>query len=449
MGILDTLRTGASGLFAASAGLDATSHNIARARLPGATRRSLDVSTQRALRQGLVHVGQGVQVDGIVRDDPGLLGVQRIDAAGEAASARTRRDGLSFIAPLVDETVSSGPRSTLTAFFESLTVATTDPGDPNLRTAVLQAGEAFATSVVRASSGFDDAMDQFTGRIEAGVAPVNEMLAAVASFNAEITGVHDGVASPDLADERDRVVRELAELAGFEVRFEANDTATLYLDDHIVVQGSTYRTVTYEEPATFSLAIDGGTIAVDPGGALQGYVEAYDAVRGYKADLDAFAEQFADEVAATQALGFTAGGATGGPLFTFDAQDPAGSFSLAAGLTADDLAFAGNAGAAAGDGDNLARLVLLQNQQFVGGRTPGDALSSITNQVALDLAEAERVTDRTDAVLLDLDQLAENLHGIDVDEEATQLVAYQTAYQASARVVSTAQSLVSTLLEIT
>ncbi|MEM6928627.1 MAG: hypothetical protein AAF602_16945, partial [Myxococcota bacterium] len=290
MGILDTLRTGASGIFAASAGLDATSHNIARARLPGATRRSLDVSTQRALRQGLVHVGQGVRVDGIVRDDPGLLGVQRIDAAGEAASARTRRDGLSFIAPLVDETVSSGPRSTLTAFFESLTVATTDPGDPNLRTAVLQAGEAFATSVVRASSGFDDAMTQFTGRIEAGVAPVNEMLAAVASFNAEITGVHDGVASPDLADERDRVARELAELAGFEVRFEANDTATLYLDDHIVVQGSNYRTVTYEEPATFSLTIDGGTVAVNPGGALEGYVAAYEAVRGYKADLDAFAE---------------------------------------------------------------------------------------------------------------------------------------------------------------
>ncbi len=448
MGILDTLRTGASGIFAASAGLDATSHNIARARLPGATRRSIDVSTRRAYRQGLVHVGQGVQVDGIVRDEPGLLGIQRIDAAGDAASARTLRDGLAFIAPLVDETVSSGPRSTLTAFFESLTIATTDPGDANLRTAVVQAAEAFAKSVGRARKGFEDAMLQFTGRIEAGVEPVNEMLAAVASFNAEITGVHDGVASPDLADERDRVIRELGELGGFEVRFEADGTATLFLDDHIVVQGAHARSVNYEEPTSFTIAIDGGQVAVEPGGALAGYVEAYEAVAGYASDLDTFAALFADEIAATQALGFTRTGAVGRPVFEYDPLNPAGSFAVATGLTGDDLAFAGDPSAAPGDGENLASLIALQYENFVGGRTPGDALSSITNQVALDLAEAERVTERTDAVLLDLDQLAENLHGIDVDEEATQLVAYQTAYQASARVVSTAQSLVSTLLEI-
>lgn len=448
MGILDTIRTGASGILAAASGLDATSHNIARARVPGATRRSVDLSTRRAIRQGLVHIGQGVQVDGIVRDTPGLLGVQRIAAAGEAASASTLRDGLSFIAPLVDETVSDGPRSTLTAFFESLTVATTDPADSNLRTAVIQAAEAFAKSVARARKGFDDALIQFEGRIEAGVEPINEMLATVAAFNREITGVSDGVASPDLADERDRVIRDLAELGGFQVRFEADDTATLFLDGHVVVQGATSRTVDYEPPTGFTMAIDGGRVAVDPGGALQGYVDAWNAVDGYASDLDDFTQLFADQIEATQAAGFTTSGASGGAIFAYDALNPAQSLTVAPGLRPEDLAFAGSAGAAAGDGDNLASLIALQNQAFVNGRTPGDALSSITNQVALDLAEAERITERTDAVLLDLDQLAGNLYGIDVDEEASNLIAYQTAYQASARVVSTAQQLVGTLLEI-
>jgi len=448
MGILDTIRTGASGLLAASAGLDATSHNIARSRLPGATRRSVDLSTRHPLRQGLVHIGQGVQIDGIVRDDPGLLGVQRILAAGDASASRTLSDGLSFVAPLVDETVSDGPRSTLTAFFAALSTATTDPADPNLRSAVIQAAEAFATSVVRARNGFDDAQQQFETRIEAGVAPVNQMLATVAAFNQEITSITDGVASPDLADERDRIVRDLAEMAGFEVRFEADDTTTLFLDGHAVVQGSYARTVAYEPPTGFALQIDDGTVGVEVGGALAGYVEAYDLVGGYARQLDDFAASFADEIAATQAQGFTAGGASGGPIFDYDPGGTAASLTVTPGLAPGDLAFAGFAGAGAGDGENLERLVTLQNLNFVGGRTPGDALSGITNQLALDLDEADRVAERTDAVLLDLDQLAENLHGIDVDEEATQLIAYQTAYQASARVVSTAQQLVGTLLEI-
>ncbi|MEN0065228.1 MAG: flagellar hook-associated protein FlgK [Myxococcota bacterium] len=447
MGILDTLRTGASGIFSASAGLDATSSNITRAQLPGATRRLLEQSTRAPLRQGLVHIGQGIQVDGIVRDNPALLGAQRIAAAGDAGQASTLADGLRFVAPLVDETVSSGPRSTLTAFFESLTMATSDPADPNLRTAVVQAAETLATSVVRAAEGFEASMREFEGRIEAGVAPVNEMLKTVAAFNRQITSVEG--ATPDLADERDRLLRDLGELGGFVVRFEADDTATVYLDSHIMVQGDVARTLDYEPPAGFSIPLDGSSVTVEVGGAMQGYVEAHQAVQSYADQLDDFAGAFANEVGTTMGLGFTANGVSGGPMFVFDASSPGLTFSVADGLTGADLAFAGQPIAAAGDGENLARLLSLQNQSFVNGLTPGDALSSITNQVALDLAEAERARERSDGVLLDLDQLAENLHGIDIDEEATNLIAYQTAYQASARVVSTAQELVGTLLEIT
>lgn len=449
MGILDTLRVGASGIFAASSGLDATSQNIATAFIPGQTRRSVVQSTRDAVRAGIVQIGQGVQVDGIVREGPGLLGTQRVGAAGDAAFSESLRNGLSLVGPLVDETVSSGPRSTLTEFFEALTRATTDPGDPNLRIAVLNAAEAFTTSVNQSQLGFDDAQRIFIERVEAGIGPINEQLAAVADYNQQIASIAEPGAAPDLGDERDRIVRALGELGGFTVRFEADETATVFLDGHIAVQGDAARQIAYESPGGFTLSTDTGEVPVEIGGEVGGTVAAYEAVSGYSADLNQMAQAFAERVNEVQALGFTRTGDPGPPVFTFDVGNPAATIAVSDAITRADLAWAGAATAAAGDGDNLARLVALQDESFVDGRTPGDALSRIVDDVGLDLASAERQYERSDTVLFDLDSLAQNLTGIDVDEEATQLIAFQTAYQASARVVSTAQSLVGTLLEIT
>ena len=74
--------------------------------------------------------------------------------------------------------------------------------------------------------------------------------------------------------------------------------------------------------------------------------------------------------------------------------------------------------------------------------------SGIISRVGSELANARNVQGQREAIVADLDALSERLHGVDLDEEATNLIAYQSAYQAAARVISTSNSMMGVLLDL-
>ena len=65
-----------------------------------------------------------------------------------------------------------------------------------------------------------------------------------------------------------------------------------------------------------------------------------------------------------------------------------------------------------------------------------------------DIANAASTANREANVLGDLNELSQGLHGVDLDEQAANLLTYQTAYQAAAKVVQVADSLLGNLMEI-
>lgn len=448
MGMLDTLNVGASGLAAASAGIHTTAQNVSNAHTPGYTRRGVEQSVNDPLNTGIVHLGQGVSLDAISRDQDGLLGMQRVVAAGDASASASYHDALAEVQHLVDETTTSGSRSQLSAFFDALTLATADPSDPGLREQVVQSAADLADAVARSSSGLEDARQRFEESIELALPPLSQKLNEVAMLNQRLIAAGGADQAPDIADQIDRLVRELGTEAGFTARMEADGTTTVMLDGHAVVSGTEARQISGAPPTGIRLEVGGGSVVLQPGGRLGGLARAHEAVVDYADQLDTFASSFATAVNDTQALGFDQSGNQGQPLFVFDPGSPAGSLAVADDLGGQDLAFAGSPTAAAGDGTNLAALIALEEQALVDGRTPGGALSALTDDVASDVSAAATAAERDRLVLSDLDTLSANLHGIDLDEEASKLMSYQTAYQASAKVLTVANELLGTLLEI-
>ena len=114
------------------------------------------------------------------------------------------------------------------------------------------------------------------------------------------------------------------------------------------------------------------------------------------------------------------------------------------------LAFAGAAAGDAGDADNLTLMYDLQDLNIIDGgtSTAHDYIVALTTQVGNDVAESERMANTQHAVLDDLDELYNNLHGVDMDEEAANLVMYQSAYQASAKVITVTNELMSNLMNL-
>ena len=83
----------------------------------------------------------------------------------------------------------------------------------------------------------------------------------------------------------------------------------------------------------------------------------------------------------------------------------------------------------------------LQNEPIVSGQTAGDYYSNLIDQVGNDVSNATSEQEAVGLVLQQLTNQQESISGVSLDEEATNLVMYQQAYEAAARVISIADEL--------
>jgi flagellar hook-associated protein 1 FlgK len=103
-----------------------------------------------------------------------------------------------------------------------------------------------------------------------------------------------------------------------------------------------------------------------------------------------------------------------------------------------------------GDNRNMLQLAALQAaQNLVGGRAGyQSAYSQIAGNVGARTREAKISAEAQDNVTAQARQAQQSLSGVNLDEEAANLIRYQQAYQASGKVVEVASRLFETLLGI-
>lgn len=121
------------------------------------------------------------------------------------------------------------------------------------------------------------------------------------------------------------------------------------------------------------------------------------------------------------------------------------SVSLSAGTAATGDTFTLSPGGTGSNG-NIAALARLASQKLVSGQTLGDAYAALVTTIGSNGQDARVAATAAQGVLTQAQQTQQSISGVNLDEEATHLVAYQQAYQASAQVVAAAQTLFQSLL---
>ena len=81
--------------------------------------------------------------------------------------------------------------------------------------------------------------------------------------------------------------------------------------------------------------------------------------------------------------------------------------------------------------------------RFLPERLPADAYANLVYQVGSLTSNANAESTATTASLLQLNDQLSSVSGVSIDQEAANLINFQTAYQAAARVVSTIQAMFS------
>lgn len=446
--ILSTLSVGRSGLQIASEAINVIGHNTANAATEGYSRQALRTSSASPIQQGGLWIGQGVAADDRERITDFFVSERLTDARGDAASSEA-----SYRAHQIIEVAFTGDRSVankLSAFFDSLHELSADPADDGHRIVAISAGEDLAASVTETYGQLVDIQDGVEEQLASSIEGINQMLERVAALNGLVASGGSG----DLADERDALINELAERLGVTADHNGS-AATVFLGGHALVMGQSSRVVSMDlsgSAPVLQISADDAILTVTDvvGGEAGGLLGAWQTAETLKGDLDTLVTSFTDAFNAQHQAGFDANGAGGEVFFSLSASDPAATLTVNASLLADPdrLALAAAATATAGDRGNLDQLLALQEQPLVDGETPESFLSRVYTDLGDAVRKAELAYTTDQASLEDAQSLRESTSGVDLDEEAANLIAWQAAYQAAARVISASNEMLGELMNL-
>jgi len=169
-------------------------------------------------------------------------------------------------------------------------------------------------------------------------------------------------------------------------------------------------------------------------------------IPGLLTQIDNLASQFATSINSAQASGFDLNGNAGKPLFS-DTSGPGAASNLAVAITDTSLIAASSDGTPGSNG-NLTNLLAVQTQALPSGANPLDTYSSLVSQTGNLTAQAQADVTASTSSLNQLNSQLGAESGVNLDEETTNLMNYQLAYQAAARVVSTVDSLTQSVLDM-
>ncbi|MGB8650538.1 MAG: flagellar hook-associated protein FlgK [Mycobacteriales bacterium] len=436
-----TLNIGASGLIAAQRAVEVAANNVSNANNEAFTRQRLAIQSApstpgTAGLRGDGDRGTGVKVLDVTRLRDRLADVSYRSEAAVTGAADARSDALGRTNTLIGPFANGAPED-LSIFLAAWNQLSMTPTDPSAREAVLAAGQRVADGLNGAVRQLTDVGHEIGLRVADDTNELNGLLTSVAKLNYEITKATTEMRSPnELLDQRDQALDRISTLTGATLTPAANGTVDVSVGGVPLVTGVTSATVAPSGTDPVTVTVNGSTVSM--GGEIGGYVATVGVdLPSYRARLDALAVGLRDVVNAAHRAGTGLDGSTG---LDFYSGTDAASLSVNPSLTADQVA--ASASGAAADGNNaLTVATALRQNAAVGSATFGDALRAFGAQVGQASADAKRNATTADATLAAAQSARAGLDGVSVDEEMVDLVKYQHSYEAAAKVIAVADSM--------
>lgn len=445
----DLLGIGASALKSYQAALSAVGENVANAQTPGYARRR--VVLQESTVVGTGDIGyrpqvtfNGVTAAGVVRAWDDFKADEARFAISAAGRAGVREQWLGSVETALDDGP-SGVGSAMTGFFTAAASLASDPGDPLGRGAVLSALDNVAgafRNTGQALARISDGVGQAAG-LE--VSALNDALKALGDVNGGLApAAANGSARASLEDQRDQLIAFIAGKIDVKATIGADGRVTLAAGANAgmaLLTGTGPNLVSLVPAADGRLSLQlsaNGTTAPLPaaGGTLAGLVDVATTIADRRAALDGLAGDFTATVNAWSAGGRDVDGNPGANLLSA----PAGAVSIQALATDPDLVPA--ADAAGTPNGNLLALDAVRQSSGVEDRW--SALVSANAQMLSSAKAASAAASQwRDTSLAALDEVT----GVDLDTEAAELLRFQQAYNASARIIQVARESIQALFD--
>ncbi len=466
LGLFGTLSLGTRSLQTQRAGVEVAGQNLANVNNPDYARQRVLIQTSITVGGSLGPQGTGADAVAIQQVRDALVDLQINSELGVSGYLNAQQGALQYAQASLGDVVNraggldplSGARTGLADDLNNLFAAfqsvSTAPGSLTERQLLLAKAADLSTQFNQTSgrlSGLSDSLDQ---SLATDVDAANKLMGDIAALNDRVLsaeGAGGGIAN-DLRDLREAKLEQLSKLVKVDATLAPNGALNLSLNGTALVTDTTVNDTleTYDAGGGQRLVRTvTGQAQLNPGGHMQGIIDVRDgALATLRGDLDTLAGTLITEVNAAHAGGFGLGGATGETFFT---GTDAASIAVNTVLTGDParIQLGGVAGNA---GDNQVALALAQIADKTLPALNGQTLTQRYSATVAGLGQAlastnEKLSDQAVVQKL-LHQQRDSVSGVSIDEEMTDLMKYQKAFEASARLISTVDEMLDTVLNM-
>lgn len=457
------LYIGINALKAQQRALDVTGHNIANANTPGFSRQRAELTTTEPYTMpsmyshaGAGQLGTGVQVSAVVRMRDSFIDERIRDTSANVGEWKQRANTLSELETILAEPSDDSLRGALDKFWSSLQELYNNPESGAVRAAVRESAEVLCDVFGSLRSQMAEVQKALNGSFQNKITEVNTTAQKISDLNKLISQVTSrGENANDLMDERDLLIDKLSTLANINVSIDSRNRANVSIGGFSLISGTDYSELTCVENQS-----KGGLMEVRwketnnelyvTGGEIAGiYASRDEVVAGYMEKLDSIASSLITEFNKVHQMGFGLNNSSGIKFFSgTDASNirisdeimdkENGLNNIAASLVPDKP----------GDGRNASKLGDVLHSSILSGNksTINDYWGGMIAQLGIDGQRAHRMEDGHTAVLDSLEQQRSSVSGVSLDEEMSNLIVFQHAYNAAAKLISTQSEMLDSLL---
>ena len=456
------LTRASTALYAAQRGLDVTGQNISNVNTDGYSRQRVE---QQSINGATVPASHALGDDiGSGVDSNTVIGIRDafLEARGRLETATTARltvesEAYTQIEQSFREPGSTGIQSMLAGVWSGFSDVSNNPTEKNLaaRSQVIERMKTLTAGIRTTATSLDKQWEDTRASLEAMVSDVNATATSIADLNQKIKlGNLSGTPVNELSDRRDSLVLKLSGQIGATATAAEDGVLNVSVGGTSLVTGNTaiaVRLAGATEPGTAVsdpprlLTVPGGS-TLQAGGTAEGQIAVLSSILpGYRASLDSLAANLATTLNDQHAKGLDLDGVAGGALLGASSGTTVTAATITVTLTDPrKLAAAGTvpSGAFTANGNNADAMFRLSLAPTGVDSTYREMIVGLGVQAGV----AERDLAVQTVVRNQVDAARESVSGVNLDEEMTNMMSYQHAYSAAARLVTAIDETLNTLI---
>lgn len=442
-------------LFAQRGALEIIGHNTANAETEGYVRQRPVLAAIPGAVTG--EAGGGAQLVDIrlLRDE--LLATQIRGETGTLGRERAVRQSLLQVEQLFTDVTHGGLAMRLEEMFDAWADLGLDPTSTTCRSQVVERSRLAAETIADRWQALADLRAETDLRLGAMVERVNSLAREVARINLSMNATASASGRNDLQTRRDGVIAELAELCGAQSIEQENGIVDVLIGGRRIVEHTQVTELELipdpAQPGVRLVSLGGAAPPEGLRGEIAGRLHARDAlIPAYMEHLDTLARTLADEVNALHCAGQDLSGNPGEDFFVYDASRPAATLAVRHAIAGDlSLIAAAQTAVVESDGTNALAINDLRNTRVLHGgvSTLSQFAAELISTVGLDAQSAQTRLQSRELLVQSLQEAHADQAGVSLDEEALELIRYQQAYTAAARLMNTALEIMDSIFELT